>query len=68
MFEEVEKAVAELGAAVCALDPDAIPALSVTSLFDLFDRAERHAATAKTLLARRVDEVQQWKRGVRVCG
>jgi hypothetical protein len=62
MFGRVERAVAELAAAVAELAPDEIPAESVVPLFDLFDRAERHAATGKTLLARRVDEVEQWKR------
>jgi hypothetical protein len=62
MFERVERAVAELGAAVAELDADAIPPHSVMRIFELFDHAERHAASGKTLLGRRVDEVQQWKR------
>ena len=56
MYGRVERAAAELAAAVAELAPDAIPAQSVVPLFDLFDRAERHAATGKTLLARRVED------------
>jgi hypothetical protein len=58
----VETAAAELAAAVAELDPNAIPTDEVASLFDLFEQAERHAGTGKTLLARRVDEIEQWKR------
>jgi hypothetical protein len=51
-----------LAAAVAELAPDALPADSVIALFELFDRAERHAASGKTLLARRLEEAEHWKR------
>jgi hypothetical protein len=62
MFGRVQRAVADLAAAVAELDPDAIPHRCLIPLFDLFDRAERHAAAGKTLLARRVDTCERWRR------
>jgi hypothetical protein len=52
----------ELAAVVAELVPDAVPAPSVVPLFERLDRIERLAATAKTLLARRVDESREWQR------
>jgi hypothetical protein len=43
-------------------DPDALDAASVIPLWDQLDQIERLTAAMKLRLARRVDEVQQWKR------
>lgn len=47
---------------VADLVPDAIPLDAVVPLYEELDRIERLASTAKTLLARRVDESRQWVR------
>ena len=47
---------------VRALEPDAVPLAEVVSLWDDFDAIERHAAAAKMLLARRVEESRAWAR------
>ena len=51
-----------LSETVADLQPDAAPAHLAVKLFEGFDRIERLAATAKTLLARRVEESQVWRR------
>jgi hypothetical protein len=52
----------QLAGVVHALEPDAVPLPEVVSLWDAFDAVERHAAAAKTLLARRVDDSRMWQR------
>ena len=47
---------------VGGLDPDAVPLVQAVSSWREFDRIERLAASAKTLLARRVEEAGAWKR------
>jgi hypothetical protein len=44
------------------LDPDAVPLCEAPDLWRDFDRAERLLGSAKTLLARRVDESEVWRR------
>ncbi|HEX2382073.1 MAG TPA: hypothetical protein VHI95_05525, partial [Acidimicrobiales bacterium] len=58
-WEDVERAVAALAA---RFDPDAIPGPAVVALHDQLQRINRHVTAAITLLARRIDEVEQWKR------
>ena len=52
----------EVTALVAGFDPDAIPADAVIPLHDRLQEINRKVNAAITLLARRVDEVQQWKR------
>jgi hypothetical protein len=47
---------------VARLEPESVPLTEASALWSEFDRVERLAASAKTLLARRVDESMQWKR------
>jgi hypothetical protein len=55
--------VTNLAAGVVArVEPDAVPLPAAPSMWREFDRLERLATSAKTLLARRVDESKQWKR------
>src|SRR5689334_14452720 len=56
---EIECALSEL---VTELDPDAVALCEAPRLWQQFDRVERLAASAKILLARRVDEAGEWKR------
>jgi hypothetical protein len=51
-----------LGAAVTSLEPEAVSDGVVSDLWADFDRVERLAAAAKTLLARRVEESEVWRR------
>ncbi len=53
----------ELSGIVDGLDPDAIPLCEVPALWKDFARGERLMAAAKTLLARRVEEGDTWRRG-----
>jgi hypothetical protein len=62
MFGRVAGIETDVAAVAAAFDPDAVDAASVVPLFEALDRIERCASTMKTLLARRVDDVQQWKR------
>ena len=50
---DIECALSEL---VAGLDPDAVPLCEAPALWEQFDRVERLAASAKILLARRVDD------------
>ncbi len=56
---DIECALSEL---VAEFDPDAVPLGEAPVLWEQFDRVERLAASAKILLARRVDEAGAWKR------
>jgi hypothetical protein len=60
MFDRLGDVEAELAAVVGELNPDSVPAQLLVPLFERLDRIERQAATAKTLLARRVDESRKW--------
>jgi hypothetical protein len=51
----------QLSEVVDALDPDAIPLCEVPTLWKDFARGERLMASAKTLLARRVEEGDTWR-------
>jgi hypothetical protein len=53
----------QLSGIVEGLDPDAIPLCEVPTLWKEFARGERLMASAKTLLARRVEEGETWRRG-----
>ena len=54
-----EHAIAQV---VRGLDPEDVVLGDVTEVWSSFDRIERLAACAKTLLAARVDEAGEWKR------
>src|SRR5690242_7257922 len=56
---DIECALSEL---VADFDPDAVPLCEAQSMWESFDRVERLAASAKILLARRVDEAGKWQR------
>lgn len=60
----IEEALADT---VARLQPDAVPTQAVVKVFEQFDRIERLATTAKTLLARKVDESLVWKRHGYAC-
>ncbi|MEY2454565.1 MAG: hypothetical protein QOD92_4139 [Acidimicrobiaceae bacterium] len=62
MFEGIRSIERELAGVVGDLNPNTVPSESLVPLFEHFDRIERHAATAKILLARRIDESERWKR------
>jgi hypothetical protein len=51
-----------IGQMVGGLDPSDVLLRDVTDVWSSFDRIERLAASAKTLLAARVDEAGDWKR------
>ena len=51
-----------LAALVGALDPDEVRFADASELWAAFDRIERLASNAKTLLAARVDDAGEWKR------
>jgi len=55
---DIECALSEL---VADFDPDAVPLCEAQSVWESFDRVERLAASAKILLARRVDEAGRWR-------
>src|SRR6478735_3664026 len=52
----------QLSEIVDSLDPDAIPLCEVPNLWKDFARGERLMAAAKTLLARRVEEGDTWRK------
>ena len=52
----------ELSEIVDGLDPDAIPLCEVPNLWKDFARGERLMASAKTLLARRVEDGETWRK------
>jgi hypothetical protein len=55
-----------VGALLRALEPSAVALADAEPMWNAFDKIERHAANAKTLLARRVEEAATWrKRGHR---
>src|SRR5213595_3619353 len=56
---EIECALSEL---VADFDPGAVPLCEAPAMWESFDRVERLAASAKILLARRVDEAGKWRR------
>src|SRR5438132_11402685 len=58
-LDEIDFALSEL---VAELDPDGVPLCDAQRMWGQFDRVERLAASAKILLARRVDEAGEWKR------
>ena len=62
MFESWEGVEHEVTALVARFDADAVPASAVVALHDQLQRIHRQVGAAITLLARRVDEVEQWKR------
>jgi len=62
MFGSWNGVAGEVTALVAGFDPDAIPADAVLPLHDRLQAINRHVNAAITLLARRVDDVQQWKR------
>src|SRR5437867_3480779 len=55
----IEKGLAMV---VAVLDPDAVPVASVVPVFEQLDRIERLASSAKTLLARRLEDTQEFRR------
>jgi hypothetical protein len=58
-LNEIEFALREL---VDELDPHAVPLCEAPKMWRKFDQVERLAASAKLLLAPRVDEAGEWKR------
>ena len=62
MVGDVQCIELELAAVVAELNPSAVPASSVLGLFEEFDRIERLASCAKTLLARRLEDTPEWGR------
>jgi Domain of unknown function (DUF222) len=60
--EDLDAAEQGLRVLVLDLDPDAVPLCEALDLWKKFDSAERLAASAKTLLARRVEEAETWKK------
>ena len=58
-LDEIEFAMREL---VAEFDPDAVALCDAPRMWQQFDRVERLAASAKILMARRVDEAGAWKR------
>src|SRR5262245_41277120 len=62
MFEHAAGITSDLAATSAVFDPDSLDAASVVPMWQTLDRIERLAAAMKLRLARRVDEVQQWKR------
>jgi hypothetical protein len=62
MFGSWEEVADQITVLVAGFDPDAIEAASVVALFEVLNDSARKLNSVMTLLARRVDEVQQWKR------
>ncbi len=58
---EVREVRDRVGALLRALEPDAVALTDAEPMWDAFDRIERHAANAKTLLARRVEDAAAWR-------
>lgn len=61
-LRQVEECQAAVAADVAALDADLVPCSQAPAMWTAFDRIERLAASAKVLLARRVDLSMEWKR------
>jgi hypothetical protein len=59
---EVRERVAAVRELVGRLEPDAVPLSEAPEMWQAFDRIERLAASAKTLLAARVVESKVWRR------
>src|SRR6478752_1429145 len=59
--KDLDAAAGAVRALVGDLDPDAIPLCEVLAAWKLFNKIERDAASAKTLLARRVEEGNTWR-------
>lgn len=59
LLDRVERALSEV---LEELAPNEVALDSVVALFEQFDRVERLASTAKMLLARRIDESNEWAR------
>jgi len=59
---EVREERDRVAALLRALEPDAVALGDAEPMWDAFDKIERHAANAKTLLARRVEEAGTWRR------
>jgi hypothetical protein len=62
MYESVERIAGELRDAVASLQPSSLDGASAARLMELFTRAERLCAAARTLLAGRVEESKVWQR------
>jgi hypothetical protein len=58
----VRERLAEMRDLVGRLEPDAVPLPEAAAMWQAFDGIERLAASAKTLLATRVDESRVWRR------
>jgi hypothetical protein len=59
--EELDVAAVAVRGLVAELDADAIPLCEVLAAWKAFNRIERDAASAKTLLARRVEDGDTWR-------
>jgi hypothetical protein len=59
---DVSEVESQLRALLEVLDPDTVPIYEAPDLWNAFDRVERLAASAKTLLARRVAAACTWQR------
>jgi len=61
MFPAITTVVDLLGKAVISLEPSTFRGEDATRLLKLFAEAERLAAVGKALMARRVEETNQWR-------
>jgi hypothetical protein len=59
--QDLDAAALAVRALVADLDPDAIPLCEVLAAWKAFNKIERDAASAKTLLARRVEDGNTWR-------
>jgi hypothetical protein len=59
--KDLDAAAGAVRGLVADLDPDAIPLCEVLAAWKLFNAIERDAASAKTLLARRVEDGNTWR-------
>src|SRR5882672_7764092 len=59
--KDLAAAAGAVRALVADLDPDAIPLCEVLAAWKQFNAIERDAASAKTLLARRVEDGNTWR-------
>jgi hypothetical protein len=59
--DELDTAAHAVRSLVADLDPDAIPQCELLASWKVLDAIERDAASAKTLLARRVEEGNTWR-------
>ena len=62
MCQRVEELRVGLAVVVADLDADSIPLPEAPACWGHFDAIERLAASAKTLLATRVEESREWQR------